>query len=380
MNSTERRQARYLRHRDRREKKRQKFIDTLPRYDDVFTYRNLYDAFSLCKNGVMWKSSIQSYQINLPVNIYDIFERLRNCTYKSRGFVNFKICERGKMRNIQSVHISERCVQRCLCDHYLIPLMSHNLIYDNGASIKGKGTDFCLKRLKKHLTDHYMKYGNEGYILLYDFSNYFGNIDHEALYGITDKLITDERLNKLYHQFIDAFDTGLGLGSQISQISAVTFANRIDHMFKDKMGIKGYGRYMDDGYIIANNLATINKCKDALNKACMELKITINPNKMKVCKLKSTFTFLKKRISLKSSGKVVMRLSRKNIKSARKRLYKLRELLDAGRVTLENVEQAYRSWRYSVKKYKNYKSIIQLDNLYNSLFVEPFRYGGAYGL
>lgn len=61
-------------------------------------------------------------------------------------------------------------------------------------------------------------------------------------------------------------------------------------------------------------------------------------------------------------------------------LYKLRELLDAERVTLENVEQAYRSWRYSAKKYKNYKSIIQLDNLYNSLFVEPFRYGGAYGL
>lgn len=37
-----------------------------------------------------------------------------------------------------------------------------------------------LKRLKRDLVRHYARYGSEGYILLIDFSDYFGSIAHEA--------------------------------------------------------------------------------------------------------------------------------------------------------------------------------------------------------
>jgi len=60
---------------------------------------------------------------------------------------------------------------------------------------------------------------------------------------------------KITSALIYAFgNKGLGLGSQVSQISAVFYPNSVDHFIKDKLGIKTYGRYMDDGYIIHNNI------------------------------------------------------------------------------------------------------------------------------
>ena len=40
---------------------------------------------------------------------------------------------------------------------------------------------------------------------------------------------------------------GLCLGSQISQILAVSIPNKLDHYIKDICGVKHYIRYMDDG-------------------------------------------------------------------------------------------------------------------------------------
>lgn len=378
MTSKERHEIRYKRRKERREKKKEAFYKTLPSYEEVFSFGNLYEAFSECKKGVRWKNSIQSYEMKLPVNISELHERLMNHTWKTKGFTEFQICERGKMRKIQSVHISERVLQRCMCDNYLVPLLSRNLIYDNGASIKGKGTDFAIRRLKKHLIDHYRKYGNEGYVILYDFSNYFGSINHEVLYSITDKLMSDKKIKLLYHQLIDVFgETGLGLGSQVNQISAVCFANRIDHVFKDELSVHGYGRYMDDGYILCNNLSEVKHYKQRLYEICDELGITINSKKIRICKIKNGFSFLKKRFRLKDSGKLIVKLGRKAVFAVKRRIKKMKCLYDCGKLTFNDVQQAYVCWRMSaIKKYNCYKSVIRMDRYFNRMFIEPFAKNG----
>lgn len=378
MTSKERHEIRYVRRKERRDKKKEAFYKKLPQYEEVFSFGNLYEAFSECKKGVRWKNSIQSYEMKLPVNISELHEKLMNQTWKTNGFTEFQICERGKMRKIQSVHISERVLQRCLCDNYLVPLLSRNLIYDNGASIKGKGTDFAIQRLKKHLSDHHKKYGNHGYVILYDFSNYFGSINHDVLYNITDKLISDEKIKSLYHQLIDVFgESGLGLGSQVNQISAVCFANRIDHVFKDELSIHGYGRYMDDGYIMCNSLSEVKYCKKRLYELCDELGITINSKKIKVCSVKNGFGFLKKRFRLKESGALVVKLGRKAIFAAKRRIKKMRSLYDCGKLTFNEAQQSYVCWRMSViKKYSCYKSVIRMDRYFNRMFIEPFAKNG----
>jgi hypothetical protein len=77
----------------------------------------------------------------------------------------------------------------------LVPTLRKYLIYDNGASLKGKGTSFTRKRLKIHWNNAIKEYGTF-YILKIDIKKYFENIDHELLWNmLKDKI--DESVRPL---------------------------------------------------------------------------------------------------------------------------------------------------------------------------------------
>ena len=191
MTSEERREQRYQRRKDARLKKRQ---ETTGKYDDierVASLNSLYEAAREASKGVDWKASVQRYNSLLLFNISKTRAELLAGKDIRRGFICFDICERGKLRHIKSVHFSERVVQKSFCTNILYPTFTRSLIYDNGASQKGKGTQFALDRLTTHLRRHFRKYGREGGILLIDFSDYFGNVAHEPLFKIYRQIFTD---------------------------------------------------------------------------------------------------------------------------------------------------------------------------------------------
>ena len=92
-------------------------------YDEVFTFDNLLTCAKACFKGVRWKPSTQIYETQMIKNVSETYKILKNRKYKSKGFHTFYIHERGKVRYIQSVHISERVVQKCLCDYCLTPTL-----------------------------------------------------------------------------------------------------------------------------------------------------------------------------------------------------------------------------------------------------------------
>ena len=365
MFNLDRKEARYKRRKQKREEKKNKFILSIPTYEEVFTFENLWNSFWLCRKEVSWKPSIQIFQQNLTIELVKLMDDLFSEEgFQSRGFIEFNICERGKMRHIKSVDIRERVVQRCFCDYYLVPLLTHNLIYDNGASLKNKGITFSLNRLKYHLEQYFKKYNtNNGWIVLFDFSNFFGNINHNKLYEIVDPLIRDSRCLKLYHHLVDAFgEVGLGLGSQVSQVSAVAFPNRIDQIIANLSYCESNARYMDDGYAIFHTKEDAKKCIEILMREVELLDITLNPKKIKICKINHSFIFLKKRFFLNKNGQAIMRLNRNNIFKHRRKVDKLLKLVNEGRLELKDVDSSHRSWLGQVrKKYKNSRSIYNID-------------------
>ena len=199
MNSAERHEARYQRRRAARLEKRARNTKGLGDFESVFSFEHLYAAYRASVKGVGWKASTQRYKASALANIDKTHNALLNGTFKSKGFYEFDIIERGKPRHIRSVHISERVVQRCLCDYSLVPMLSRSFIYDNGASLQGKGYDFAVRRVTRFLTKHYRQHGREGYALVFDFSKYFDTAQHAPVFRAIEKSGIDDRLVAYRH-------------------------------------------------------------------------------------------------------------------------------------------------------------------------------------
>lgn len=373
MNSIERREARYQRRRAARMAKKEEMRKACDDYPTVFCYANLYNAYKQCRKNVAWKSSVQRYITNAPLNVLRTHKELMAGKFKSPGFFEFDLYERGKHRHIRSTVISERIVQRCLCDNALVPVLGRSFIYDNGACMKNKGYDFAFRRMVRHLQKHYRLHGNEGYILLFDFSKFFDNVSHELIKEDLRNRFSDEQIFRLTEMLIDAFgDKGMGLGSQISQVLALASANCLDHFVKEKLRIKGYGRYMDDGYLIHSSKEYLQECLKKIKAVCIELGITLNEKKTQIVKISHGFKWLQSRVFLTDSGKVIKKICKKSIVRERRKLKKLKKRLLEKKMTFDDIYQSWQSWRAYAAKFDSWKTVQSMAKLYENLFINDY--------
>ena len=369
MTSKERHERRYQRRVISRLAKKQKMQEKYDNFDKVFTYGNMMNSYRKCILGVRWKASTQRYILFAPYYAAQSLEELREGTYKSKGFFEFDLIERGKARHIRSVEIKERVIQRCLCDYALVPMITRTFIYDNGASIKNRGYSFAVNRVSVHLQKHYKVYGNDGYVLLFDFSKFFDNVSHEVVFKSIDSQFNDPKLNNLIKEFVKCFgNRGLGLGSQISQVLALESANRLDHLIKDKLGFKHYGRYMDDGYIISNSKKKLEFAIDRIKQVCAELGIVLNLRKTRIIKLSRGFTYLKVRFFVTPTGRIIKKIYKRSVTRMRRKLKSFCNLVHCGKMTIEDVEIAFQSWCAYASNFNAYHTLHNMISLYNTLF------------
>lgn len=364
MNSSERRELRYQRRKARREASKKRNNRKADNFEKVFSYDNLYNSYLMCRRNVRWKSSTQRYIANAVLNVYKAYYQLHNGTFRSNGFYEFDLFERGKARHIKSVNMEERVVQRCVCDYSLIPVLRRTFIYDNGASMHRKGYSFAVKRFNRHLQWHIHKHGSKGYILLFDFSSYFDSIPHDLIFKILDKEYSDKRLVKLVKHFVEMFgDKGIGLGSQVSQVLALAAANELDHFIKEELHIKCYGRYMDDGYLIHESKEYLQECLVRIQEKCNELGLILSTRKTRIAPIRKKFTWLKISYFVTETGRIVKRVWHKSVVRMRRKLKKLKKKVDAGILKISDVKQSFNSWKSHTKGLRIYwtmKNMVEL--------------------
>ena len=368
MTSEERHKARDARRKAKRAAKKQAVLRDYS-FEKVISSASLVKAAMLSKRGVNWKASVQRYHINLLRNTWMLRRKLLKGESVVQGFICFDLMERGKLRHIRSVHFKERVVQRSLCDNALVPVLSRGLIYDNGASIKGKGIHFAMFRCRDHLRQYYRKHGNnQGWVLQVDFKGYFDNIEHGPTWEMLKKHFTDERLLSLTWGFVASFgEKSLGIGSQVSQILAVAYCSAVDHYAVEMLGLNLSARYNDDSYFIHESREYLEYCLAVLSEKWAALGIRINWKKTQIIPLRK-FTFLKVRFETTNTGKVIMRPCRKSITKQRRKLKAFRKAVDNGTMTMKDVRASYESWRGYNRHMDGYKSIIRMDKLYFDLF------------
>lgn len=391
-------------------------------FERFCSFDALYDAsYKVCRN-VRWKDSTINFEENRVETILDTEHDLRANEYQQLIFSCFSIIERGKPRDIRACHIDDRLVQNALCDNSLLPELTPKFIYDNCATLQGKGIDFALKRIKKHLQAAHREYGlgKDFYGLRIDIRKYFDSIDHKALKTIAKKVIKDPQIYELCSYLIDTFsfklskdkkpqpgkqyyiardkayhkvqverfkqgrkyyeyeEKSLGLGSQTSQLFALLTLNEVDHFIKEELHIKYYGRYMDDLYLLHNDKKYLTKCKIAIEKKLKEIGLTMNQKKTMIIRISpidskdkahgQPFKYLKWNFYLTNKNKVIQLPFKKKIAHQRRKLRKMQKLWIQGKIPIEDVQQSYQGWRAHINKGDCFHVIQDMDNYFRSLY------------
>lgn len=376
-------------------------------YNNITNADNLFAAYKAARRGCTWKSQVQKYSMDFLFNLRDLQKELESGTYKDGEKREFVLRERGKTRLIRASAFKDRIVRHSLCDNVLTPALKPYLIYDNCASLKGRGVTMARNRLKVHLHRFYRKYkSNEGHILLMDFSSYYDNIRHDKLLAAIKKHIKDQRILTLLEQILAGFrpdvsflsdeeaaelyhgkykaldfkdisraektgkkyiDKSMDIGDQSSQISSVFFPTPIDNLIKIVEGEPFYARYMDDSYIISRSKERLKYLFERIKKVAAELGIIINERKTRIVKLSRTFRYMQNKYFLTETGKVVERANPQRITAMRRKMKRLETTLQSGKIQLADVERMYSSWRGNYYKIMSRKQRLNIDNAYKKL-------------
>ena len=330
-------------------------------YERITDPAELFSASIECERGVLWKESVQRFALRRALNCAVLSRELRDGSYRKRPAQHFLLHERGKARRISAVHFRDRVVQKSLCNNSLIPLLSRGLIYDNSATLEGRGTEFARTRFAKHLRRAWGRWGRAGYLVHYDFKSYFASIDQKRAMGrLEGKLLglcRDEvetlsarRVLWLARQFICEEDRGLGLGNQTSQIVAVEYASPIDHMICEVLRLGLSGRYMDDGYVFCPDGDAARVALGAIEAKVASIGLSLHPRKCGIEPVGREHVFLKYKFRVDArSGQVAMAPVAETLRRYRRRHLRLCRLVAAGEVGMDAVEASEASCRSVVK-------------------------------
>ena len=122
---------------------------------------------------------------------------------------------------------------------------------------------------------------------------------------------------------------------------------------------------MDDFILIHHDKCYLAECRKKIDKKIRELGLLPSPKKTQLFPVVQSIKFLGFKFVLTETGKVLMLLSRDNIKKRKRKIRKDKKLVLEGRMTRETADNKYRSWRDGhAKKGNSYKMLRGMDEYY----------------
>ena len=338
--------------------------------DDAVTFKELYKGLKKSCCNVRWKDSVTGYEANGLKNTYLLRQSLLDGTYKISGYQRFKVHE-PKEREIVATRLKDRQFQRSLCDNVLYPQITRSFIRDNCACQRGKGVDDALDRLTVHLRRYYFKHGPNGWALKCDIRHYFAETPHDVAKAAIRKRLTDQQAAYYTDAIIDSFggDKGIGLGSQVSQITELAVLDDLDHYIKERLRIKHYLRYMDDFILIHEDKSVLRAALAEIEKRLSALGLTLN-EKTQILPLKNGVLWLKWRFVLTDTGKVIRKICMKSVVRERRKLRKMAKLAVAGRIPVAAITESFITWKAHAQRGNCRKIVADMQKLYDKLLSE----------
>lgn len=337
-----------------------------------------------CCNGGRWKSRTQLFEMNILLYTAQNKNKISNLLqdakkFKFRKTYDFLLNERGKKRLIKSHHIMDRQIQKTFVHEEFIPKTEKYIVPNNSASQKGKGTEHAIKAFKKGLSHAYkVCNGSNFYVMTYDFSDYFNSISHDQVLNKCKNDFDDDNFNYILSAYGDIFNNsiGYGIGGEPSQVISIIYPSKLDRMLECNKLVLSSGRYMDDGWIITKTIDDMHIVENDFRNMVSKLNLTINKNHTNIFSMKTdTVVFLKKRTRIiPETGKIIMKVTDKNISSEIRRIKYQKEKYEKGVMPWLPIQQSFFCYCDYIRKYNSNKQLIRIAKLFSEYFNIEWEY------
>lgn len=371
----------YLRRKHKRERKKVDRSESLGSIEEIFDFRDLYYYGLQSCRLVRWKGSVQNFEMHLLSKTARSRRRVLDGEYEPDKYVHFMLRERGKIRPIDAPRIVDRQVHKLYTKKVLLNVYLPTMIYNNSASLEGKGFDFSMAMIKQDLASHYRQYGDAGSIILIDFSKFFPNADHDIIKQRHKQFIHNDAVRAFGDLIIDTSPTeiGLPLGIETSQAEMIAYPTELDNYIKCQLGMKGAGHYMDDYYILVPPHQDPKEILRKVYEKATSLHLVINLSKTQIKPLSKEFVWCKTHYFFTETGKIITRGNRKNMKRDRRKLKHFVHLINSGVLSYEELWTSFNGMTSYFRKYNDHNRILKLNRLFYNLFgftptgIEVFR-------
>ena len=275
---------------------------------------DLFEAYADCRTNKRNTMNALAFELDYEQELVTLWHEINAGTYTPGRSIAF-IVDKPVKREIFAADFRDRVVHHLIINK-LNPLFEKTFIYDSYACRKGRGTHFGIQRIDRFIRQCSHNYTKDCYVLKLDIQGFFMAIDKRILWAKLRDLIMHHyhpydktTMLALCHKILNNNPTkdcfikggrhkwrdlppdkslfhsapacGLPIGNLTSQIFANVYLNALDHFIKHDLGMRYYGRYVDDFVLVHpshEHLKTlIPQIADFLRST---LNLTLHPRKM----------------------------------------------------------------------------------------------------
>lgn len=281
---------------------------------EAITEEELFAAYFDCLKHKRHSRAALEFELDLEYNLFELLDEINSFSYRPDRYSVF-IIDKPVKREVFAASFKDRIVHHLIVNA-INPFIEKRLIYDCYACRVGKGTHFGIERLRHFMASSTDNWKNEAWCLKLDIRGFFMSIDrtvlwkklrdyllavypHENLpiimYLLENILFTDptqecrfcspsykwNNLDPSKSLFTAEKGFGLPIGNLTSQIMANFYLSYFDHFVKHNLGIRMYGRYVDDFFLIHKDKEYLKKCLHSIEYFLNdELHLRLNPKKV----------------------------------------------------------------------------------------------------
>ena len=334
------------------------------------------------------KRKVEKFQEHYVENIYKIRDILMSKNYIP-GEYNIFFIHEPKLRLIMSNNIRDKIINHLVAYYLLVEVFDKTFIDTTVATRKGKGTHLGLNITKKYINDMKRIYGDNFYYLKFDISKYFYNINHDIVKKMIRRKIKDVDAINIIDRIIDSTDMdyinekieniknneinkikksllsdkekkkrilevekiplceegkSAPIGSMCSQIIAVMYLDKLNHFIKEKLKIKRYVLYMDDGVLFHEDKEYLKYCRCEIINFLKSLKLDINDKKTRVDSIKNGLDFLGFRFTIRNN-KIILKVRNSSKKKFKRKMKKINMLYDNDLIDLHDINIIFSSYK-----------------------------------